>query len=95
MVEILTVAEEAKRKKDGHKSKLSVENMLLLTLEYIREYRTYFHIAQEFGIHETQALRISRWVENTLIKDGAFSLPGKKTLVKSDVQYDVILIDAT
>ncbi|MDR1066715.1 MAG: transposase family protein, partial [Clostridiales bacterium] len=64
MVEILTVAEEAKRKKGGHKSKLSVKNMLLLTLEYIREYRTYFHIAQEFGIHETQALRISRWVEN-------------------------------
>jgi transposase-like protein len=95
MVEILANAEAVKRRKGGHKSKLSNEDKLLLTLEYLREYRTYFHIAQEFGIHETMALRISRWVEETLIKDGAFSLPGKKQLAKSEVQYEVILIDAT
>jgi hypothetical protein len=94
MVEILSVAEAAKRRKGGHKSKLSIEDMLLLTLEYLREYRTYFHIAQDFGIHETQAIRISRWVEDTLVKDGAFSLPGKKTLARNEVQYEIILIDA-
>ena len=94
MVEILTVAEAAKRQKGGHKSKLTVEDMLLLTLEYWREYRTYFHIAQDYDIHETQAIRISRWVEDTLIKDGAFSLPGKKALTESNGLYEVILIDA-
>ena len=31
----------------------------------------------------------------TLIKDGRFSLPGRKELLKSDAEYEVILIDAT
>ena len=94
MIEILTVSEEARRRKKGHKSKLSIEDMLLLTLEYLREYRTYFHIAQGFGVHETTAIRIARQAENTLIKDGAFSLPGKKTLTVSETEYEVVLIDA-
>ena len=29
------------------------------------------------------------------IKDGTFSLPGKKELLKSDTEYEVVLIDAT
>jgi hypothetical protein len=30
-----------------------------------------------------------------LIKDGRFHLPGKKALAKNDVQYEVVLVDAT
>ncbi|MGV2828478.1 helix-turn-helix domain-containing protein [Myxosarcina sp. GI1(2024)] len=30
----------------GGQPKLSIEDQLLMTLEYWREYRTYFHIAQ-------------------------------------------------
>ena len=33
--------------------------------------------------------------KDTLIKDGTFSLPGKKALLKSDASYEIILIDAT
>ena len=95
MVEILTKAEEARRRKGGHESKLSIEEMLLLSLEYLREYRTYFHIGQDYGVHETTAIRIHRWVENALIKDGTFSLPGKKALLASNIEYTVIQIDAT
>lgn len=95
MVEILTIAEAEKRRKGGHKSKLPVEDKLLLALEYLREYRTYFHMAQDFGIHETSAIRVSRWVEDVLIKEGTFSLPGRKALLKSDVEYEVILVDTT
>ena len=95
MVEILKKAEEARRRKGGHESKLSIEDMLLLALEYLREYRTYFHIAQDYGVHETTAIRIHRWVEDTLIKDGTFSLPGKKALLSSNIEYTVIQIDAT
>ena len=84
MTEILKRAEEARRRKGGQKSKLSIENMLLLVLEYLREYRTYFHIAQDYGVHETTAIRIHRWVENVLVKDGTFSLPGKKVLLESN-----------
>jgi len=30
-----------------------------------------------------------------LIKSGAFSLPGKKELLKSDMQFEVVMIDVT
>jgi hypothetical protein len=68
---------------------------LLATLEYWREYRTYAHIAVGFELSESQIFRIIKWVENTLIQSGIFSLPGKKALVKSNVEYEIILIDAT
>ena len=34
-------------------------------------------------------------MEDTLIRDGTFSLPGRKALLKSDAEYKVILVDAT
>ena len=36
-----------------------------------------------------------RWIEDTLIKHPDFALPGRKALLKSDVEYEVVLIDAT
>ena len=85
MLEILESAETERRSKGGPKPRLVLEDQLLATLEYLREYRTYAHIAAGYGLSESQIFRIIRWVENTLIKDGAFSLPGKKKLLKSDV----------
>jgi len=66
-----------------------------MALEYIREYRTYFHIATSYGVSESVAYKIVRWVEDTLIKDPAFALPGSKALLKSDMEYEVVLIDAS
>ena len=34
-------------------------------------------------------------MEDTLIRDGTFSLPGRKAPLKSDMEYEVILVDAT
>ena len=95
MLEILQEAFRRKMALGGRRPKLSITDMLLLTLEYIREYRTYFHISQSYGISESSAYRTSRWVEDTLIKHPDFALPGKKALQKNDMQYEVILIDAT
>lgn len=95
MVLILQEADKAKKIRGGRKNKLSIENMLLMALEYIREYRTYFHISQSYGVSESSAYKAVRWVEDTLIKHPDFALPGRKELLKSDVEYDVILIDAT
>ena len=81
-------------RKSGRKSKLSMEDKLLATLEYLREYRTLAHIAASYGIDESNIQRIVKWVENTLIKDGTFRLPGKRTLLAADSEYEVILIDA-
>ena len=41
---------ERSKKKTGRPSKLSLENQVLMTLEYLREYRTYFHIGQSWGL---------------------------------------------
>jgi len=95
MLEILQAAESVRRSKGGPKPKLSLEDQLLATLEYLREYRTYAHIAVGYDLSESQIFRIIRWVEDTLIKDGTFSLPGRKALLRSDVTFEVILIDDT
>ncbi len=95
MVEILQQAESLRRCKGGPKRKLSVEDMLLLALEYLREYRTYFHVATNYGVSESQAQRIHRWVEQALIQDERFHLPGRKQLLKSDCEFEVILVDAS
>ena len=42
MVEIVTEAHRAKKVRGGRKNKITVEKMALMTLEYLREYRTYF-----------------------------------------------------
>lgn len=73
----------------GRKPKLSLENLLMATLQYLREYRTYEQIAADFGIHESNLIRRSHWVEETLIQNG-FTI-SKRTL-SSD---DTVIIDAT
>lgn len=94
MILLLVEAEKEQKIKRGKPHKLCMEDRVLLTLEYLREYRTYFHIANSYSIHETTALRISRWVEDVLVKSKEFSLPGRKALLKSDMEYEVILVDA-
>lgn len=94
MILLLIEAEKVQKIKSGKPHKLCIEDRLLLTLEYLREYRTYFHIANSYGVHETTAMRISKWVENVLVKAKEFALPGRKALLKSDMKYEVILIDA-
>jgi len=95
MVGILDDSIKNRKVNSGRKKKLSIENSLLMTLEYIREYRTYFHVSQSYGVSESSTYKTVRWVENTLIKHPDFALPGRKALLKSDIEYDVVLIDAT
>lgn len=95
MLEILKEADIKKKAVGGRKNKLAMEDQLLMALEYIREYRTYFHVATNYGISESSAYKGIRWIEDTLIKHPDFALPGKKALLKSDMEYEVILIDAT
>ncbi len=95
MAGVLRASRKEKLSKGGPNPKLKIEEILLMTLEYLREYRTYFHISKSYGVCESYAYKLIRWTEDTLIKSKLFSLPGRKALVKSDVEYEVILIDAT
>ncbi|SPR09696.1 IS5 family transposase ISOt6 [Orientia tsutsugamushi] len=95
MVDILRKADGLKKSKGGRKNKLNLEEQLLMVLEYLREYRTYFHIGQNYVVSESSAYKAVKWVEDTLVKHPNFALPGRKALMKSDANYEVVLIDAT
>jgi hypothetical protein len=83
------------KKKTGRPGKLSLEDQLLMTLEYWREYRTYFHIGQSWGVNESTAYRIIRKMEDALATSRAFTLPGKKKLQTSNYQIEVVVVDVT
>ena len=42
-----------------------------MALEYLREYRTYFHLCRSYGLSESACYRSCRWVEDILIKIGS------------------------
>ncbi|HEW2927482.1 TPA: IS5 family transposase [Streptococcus pneumoniae] len=87
---VLKTAYQLKHAKGGRKPKLSLEDLLMATLQYVREYRTYEQIAADFGIHESNLIRRSQWVEVTLVQSGVtFS---RTPLSSEDT---VMIIDAT
>lgn len=58
-----------------------MEDRLLMALEYMREYRTYFHVAASYGVSESSCYRNIRWIEDVLVKHPDFRLPGRKELL--------------
>ena len=60
MISILSEAEAALIAEGGKPNKLVIEDRLLMTLEYLREYRTYFHISRSYGISESACYRNRR-----------------------------------
>jgi len=95
MLEILLAAHTQKHRRRGRNPKLSMEDRLLAALEYWREYRTFAHIAASYGVSESSIFKTIRWIEDVLIKDGTFSLPGKKALLNKEAEFETVLIDAT
>ena len=79
----------------GRPPSLNHGDQLLLTLMYWREYRTQLHIGETYGVSEATACRTINKIENMLMESGEFTLPGKKKLVESETQLEVILVDAT
>ena len=93
MVEQLQPMLDRKSKRGGQ-AKLSVPDQLLIALEYLREYRTYFHIAQSWGIHEATVCRIVHKVEQILVRSGQFHISGRKE-TQSNVELEVVVVDVT
>ena len=94
MLELLE-RREADKSKPGRPSKLALPDQLLLTLSYWREYRTLFHIAADYGVHESNAQRIVTRVEDCLIKSGRFALCPRETLLEEGSRIAVVALDAT
>ena len=85
-------AAQAKKKKSGRPPALTLEEQILFTLEFWREYPSMFHHGFDWGIHETTGLRTVERVENALIASGLFSLPSKRAL-REDVDLEVVIVD--
>ena len=96
--EMLKFLKEEERKKNAEwwaPNKLSIKTRILMSLEYLREYRTYAHIWEDYGVSESTCYRNCIWIEKTLLKNKNFRIPWKKELKKSDNEIEVVLIDAS
>jgi hypothetical protein len=91
MVELLTDHLSHRRVETGRPPRRSVEDQVLMTLEDWREYRTFFHIARSWGIHESSVWRTIGRVEDISTKSKAFTLPGKKELQLADHEIEFII----
>jgi Helix-turn-helix of DDE superfamily endonuclease len=67
---------------------------VLLSLEYLRDYPTYLRLSVNWDIHESTAKRINNRVEDILIKDPQFHVPGKKALLENP-NLEVVVVDAS
>ena len=95
MLEVIKTAYGEAHKNRGRHRKLSCEDMLLMTLEYYKEYRPLECIGASYGLAKVNVGKTIKWVEEALIKSGEFSLPGKKKLVQPTIEYEVIVVDTT
>lgn len=84
----------ALRKYSGRPPILSVEDQLLLTLMYYREYRTLFMIGVTYEVSEATAWQIIRKIEDILSHSPEFNLIRKERLSLEN-QETTYLVDAT
>ena len=94
MAEVLAAEHRKKHAKGGRSPKLKIEEQLLMTLKYLRQYVTQKELAYEFEIGEATVHDTIEWAENTLVKAEKFRLPGRKALLE-DSGIEVILVDVT
>jgi len=94
MYKVLYRAYRELHRKGGKPPTLSVLDKLIIALQYWREYRTYRHIAFDYGVGKSAIGNAVIWVEDTLIKSGLFALPSKRILEKDD-ELEIVLIDVT
>lgn len=93
MVEIVREREEKRKKILGRPLKLSYEDQVLMALEYLREYRTYFSLGQIYNLSEANTYKICRKVEDILIQSKEFKLPNRRDVFENP-NLEVIVVDA-
>ena len=85
----------AAKKKPGRPAALALGEQRILALEFWREYRTYVHLGQDWGVHETTAQRAVERVEDALIASGRFALLGKRSLVSDTQVWKAVLVEVS
>src|SRR3989344_4123274 len=93
MVAVVSPVLAARQKRGGPRFTHSVEDLVLMTLTYWREYRTYFHLAQEYGLSESQCFKLVKRIEEILVQDPQFHIQGKGRLAQGVGTPKHIVID--
>ena len=91
MVSVLQHAELAK-KKSGRPHSLCLEDQLLLTLNYLRCYRTQIELSADYNLAESNVNRTIHKVENALIQSRIFALPKRNQKFS---EGDYVIVDVT
>lgn len=92
MVQVLDEAEQLK-KKSGRPHTLSMEDQLLLTLNYLWHYNTQLELSASYAIAESNVNRTIHKVENALMRSRKFTLPKRQRTDES--HFNWVIIDAT
>jgi len=96
LLRLLEVADTFQRKSNaGRKSQLSVLDKLVITLLYWREYRTYRHIAFDYGVSKSTIGEAIIWVENTIIASGLCNLKSSRELRDNSSRIKIAIVDVT
>ena len=66
LVAVLEPPFKERQRKGGPKPKLAIEDILLMTLTYYRDYPTFFSLGNTFRIDESNAYRWVTWTEAIL-----------------------------
>jgi Helix-turn-helix of DDE superfamily endonuclease len=83
---------ENNKKKQGRTPALDLDDQLILSLSFWREYRSGHHLSLEWEANETTIRRTVHRVEDALIKSGKFRLPGRKAL-RENTEFEVVVVD--
>lgn len=94
-MEAVLAEREGRKKKSGRPAVLSVAEQLLLTLEFWREYRTFAHLGDDWGVHEATVHRTVERVETALIASGQFQLPKQRVFREAQIVYSIVAVDAS
>jgi hypothetical protein len=66
MVDVLTVEYTKRHLQGGRKTKLTLEERLIMTLKYLRQYPTHKELACEFEVGESTVRDTITWTETRL-----------------------------
>ncbi|MDR2641515.1 MAG: transposase family protein [Planctomycetaceae bacterium] len=96
LLAIIRIADAQRHRLGGRPGRIPLENKLLWTLQYWREYRTIEHLAYEYNTVVSHIHDEIDWIENALIEDGAFCLQGKEVLQNyTNTPYQTVAVDET
>jgi len=96
LLRLLEAADAFQRKsKAGRKAQLSVLDKLMITLQYWREYRTYRHIAFDYGVGKSTIGEAVIWVENAIIASGLCNLKSARELRENTSKIKIAIVDVT